>query len=154
MPNYDIEAGYSSLIKTNTIVQEQYTSIINILLRTNIIEDQSSDLASVIKHLSEQALLPNFPSADVQEYLAKVNELTTKLEQFNEYHVQSDYFEISKAVEHRKAERKDAWKLWRDKLGRWTLGVLAAVLMYSALVAFSKWTGWLVIPVRDLVVSG
>jgi len=154
MSKYDAEAGYKNLIETNTEVQSLYTEIINTLLRNNTIDSTSGDLASVINGLSNQALTVNFPNAVVQEYLTKVNELTNRLEKFNNHHEQSNYFDISKAIGHRKAERNDAWKLWRDKLGRWTMGVLVAVLIYSALVALSKWTGWLVIHVRDLVVSG
>ena len=153
MSNYDAEVGYKTLIETNTEVQNQYTTINKKLLKSNIIDEKGGNLATAIKGLSTQALSVNFPNADVESYLMKVNELTKRLEQFSNYHEKNEFFDISKAIEHRKAERNDAWMLWRDKLIRWTAGITAAVLMYSTFVYLSEKVDFIKVPVHDLVTA-
>ena len=62
MSKYDAEAGYKSLIQTNTEVQNQYATINKKLLESNIIDQTGGNLASAIQGLSNQALSVNFPN--------------------------------------------------------------------------------------------
>lgn len=49
----------------------------------------------------------------------------------------------------REAERKDMWILWGQKLIRWTLGVIVAVVLYSAVVWVSEKCEFIKIPIKD-----
>lgn len=101
--------------------------------------------------LSEAA--PNFPAAEFEEVFERSNTLIKAFDSFNKTYVENGYFEVEIQKSVREAERKDYWKLWRDKLVRWAGGIIAAVLLYSALVALSGSVGWIKVPVHDLVTA-
>ena len=70
------------------------------------------------------------------------------VEKLDEYRSRSTlYLEHSKA--QRKAERQDMWILWLQRLVRWTLGIIAAVVLYSALVWASEKDNFIKIPIKD-----
>lgn len=49
----------------------------------------------------------------------------------------------------RKAERRDMWTLWGQKLIRWVIGVIVAIVLYSSLVLASEVCGFIKIPIKD-----
>ena len=160
MSKYNSENGYAQLVEAFNNTNNAKEETRRRLLDVELISEEVGDLSSAIEALSKQVEINNplvknnFPYAQVTEYLVQANNFSNKFNEFNRYREQNNFFEISKQQAAREAERSDHWKLWRDKLGRWVLGIFSAVLIYSALVAMSEWLGWLKIPVRDLVVGG
>ena len=94
-----------------------------------------------------------YPSSELQHFYNLGVKLSNRFKNFDEKFNQRTLSEVATQKEVRKAERQDLWKLWRDKLGRWIVGVSLAIAMYSLFVKFSEWWGFIKIPVRDLVVG-
>ena len=146
-----LERTYLNLIEKNTELENTKNRMTERLKEGGFIQGEQKNLEDV---LDKFILNDDFPAVDVQDLVKRAGSLIKVIKTFKDLHEKDEFFDISRKKAARKAEREDAWKLWRDKLGRWLLGVSAAVLLYSALVALSKWWGFIVIPVRDLVVGG
>ncbi|NKB37841.1 MAG: hypothetical protein GKR93_11845 [Gammaproteobacteria bacterium] len=80
----------------------------------------------------------------MQVFLAEFDVFIMKMESQN-------YLEAQRQRYIRKEERRDIWILWTQKIVRWMLGILAAIVMYSSLVWVSEHWGFIKVPVRDLV---
>jgi len=57
--------------------------------------------------------------------------------------------ELAKKEDERNAERKYLWRLWGERLVRWTLGAFAAVLIYSCAVWASEHSEFIKVPIKD-----
>jgi len=61
--------------------------------------------------------------------------------------------EVIRQIALKRAEQRHFWSLWRDKLVRWTFGVVLAVVLYSVFVGFSEseneYLNWIHIPIKD-----
>lgn len=95
----------------------------------------------------------HFPFDHLQEYHVRIKNFSTHFNMFDDSIDESTFVEVQKQIEIREAERSDMWKLWRDKLARWFMGVSVAVVLYSAFVALSDKWSFIKVPVRDMVID-
>ena len=155
MGKYNIDTGYSQLVDSFNNVNNAKELVRVKLIESELIENGDGKLEVAIQGLVKQAGISiptvqnKFPYTEVTEYLAQVNKFSNKFNEFYRYYEQNNFIEVSKQQAAREAERKDLWKLWRDKLVRWVGGIFAAVLLYTLLVKLETY-GWITIPVRDI----
>ncbi|MBO6704433.1 MAG: hypothetical protein JJ921_18980 [Pseudomonadales bacterium] len=62
--------------------------------------------------------------------------------------------EVRKQREQARQARADDWINWLHKAVRWMLGVVLAVVLYSAIVPLSEAFDFIKIPVKDWFQSG
>jgi len=59
--------------------------------------------------------------------------------------------------QHEAAKRTDEenhkWKAWGFAMVRWAIGIVLAIVLYSALVFIDDKTDWIKIPIRDIVLE-
>ena len=75
------------------------------------------------------------------------------VEKLDEYRSRST-LSLEHGKAQRKAERRDTWILWLQKLVRWTLGTIVAVVLYSAAVWASEKCDFIKIPIKDWLHQG
>ncbi|PHR80495.1 MAG: hypothetical protein COA59_17490 [Colwellia sp.] len=78
----------------------------------------------------------------------------THSEQWNvEKEKKKDTFQLTLVNDKatRKAERRDMWTLWFQKLIRWTLGAIVAILLYSGVVWVADNTSFIKVPIKDWI---
>ena len=159
MGKYNIDTGYSQLVDSFNNVNNAKELVRVKLIESELIENGDGKLEVAIQGLVKQAGISiptvqnKFPSTEVTEYLAQVNKFSNKFNEFYRYYEQNNFIEVSKQQAAREAERKDLWKLWRDKLVRWVGGVTIAILLYSSFVYLSEHINFIKIPVHDLVAA-
>ncbi|WP_435626413.1 hypothetical protein [Candidatus Ferrigenium straubiae] len=70
------------------------------------------------------------------------------VEKLGEYRSRST-LSLEHGKAQRKAERRDTWILWFQKLVRWTLGTIVAVVLYSVAILASEKCDFIKIPIKD-----
>lgn len=151
MSQTSTESQYYELKNQVENVKDHLTNTVGVLTESGYINDKQTSLTDALSNIIKDA---DFPKNDVIKYLLKVDKLMAAFEEFESNKNSLEYFEVSKQKYIGASERAEIWKLWRDKLGRWVLGASSAVVLYSAFVALSKSTEFIVIPVRDLILGG
>ena len=128
-------------------------SINAILKKGGYVEDNRADMGTAFENVISSEHKEAFPAGEIQKYIGVANQLANSFDNFDMYHKENDFFEVSRLKAIRQAERIDQWKLWRDKFIRWSIGVVVAVFMYSMFVYASVEIDFIKIPVRDLVIG-
>jgi hypothetical protein len=128
-----------------------------ILKENRFLVENENTIQDAIKKLirPEQNALPlnndAFPVDQVHDYFSQANTLVEKVLTLAEEIDYNDHWDVRKEVNSRKAARRDMWWLWLQKLSRWSLGIFAAVFLYSILVAIADSWDFLHVPIRDLI---
>ena len=152
--DYDVETEYKNIYQNARKLNSNMQKINSILKESGYIEDNRADMGESLLAVVLPEKIKDFPVKETQGFISTALQLARQFEQFDTYHKENDYFEVSRLNAIKHAERIDQWKIWRDKLVRWTVGVSAAVLLYSLFVYVSGQFEFIKIPVRDLVVGG
>ena len=94
----------------------------------------------------------------IQQSLEIVNNIEKFTNNYNlswevEQRKKKDIFEnkIERDKITRKAERRDMWSLWAQKLVRWSLGAAAAVILYSTVVWAASQCDFIKVPIKDWI---
>lgn len=152
----NIVQQYSEILETVTNTKQAISDLESKLKRSRVLEENQniSILGKALDKKLQQFSADFLPYTDIQNVMNQLIVLVRNIEDFNDSFTKNNYFEIQRQIAVREAERKDAWKLYRDRLGRWVLGVCAAVVLYSAFVALSHKWDFIKVPVRDIVLHG
>lgn len=86
----------------------------------------------------------------IEDYIRESVKLSESVDKYISGYLSEWNNEKIKSEEMRKAERKSMWILWSQRLVRWTLGGLVAVMLYSVVVWASEHSTFVKVPVRDL----
>lgn len=148
----DLDDEYVNLFRQARKTSGQMKQINEALKKIGLVEETRGDMGDAIIKATQEKI-DSFPAKEIQEYISGANQLSKNLENFNENYERNEVFEVSRQKAVRKAEREDAWKLWRDKIVRWTLGVSLALITYSFMVFISNHFPFITIPIRDLILA-
>lgn len=85
----------------------------------------------------------------IEDYVRESTKLSEKVEKYISDYLMEWKNEQLKAEDLRKAERRSMWILWSQRLIRWVLGTVVAVILYSVVVWASEQCSFVKIPVRD-----
>ncbi len=152
--DYDVENEYTNIYKNARKLNSNMKNINTILKEHGYVEDSRGDMGESLLTVVIPEHGEKFPVEEVKGYIETAFQLARQFENFDTYHKENDYFEVSRLNAIKKAERIDQWRIWRDKLVRWTVGVSAAIFLYSLFVYLSGEIAFIKIPVRDLVLGG
>ena len=90
----------------------------------------------------------------ISKLLVEASSLANQINFYTEDSQKDWQIQMIKNAQSRASERTDLWKLWFQKLIRWGLGVVAAVLLYSVLTWLSQITnGAIKLPFFDALTS-
>ena len=151
--DFDIEAEFKNLSKRSRALKAHMVEINKQLKDRDFIDENREDMTGALKKVID-GQSNGYPLNEVEKYISSAHQLAGQFENFNKAYGEKNFFEVSKQRALREAERTDIWKLWRDKIARWVVGVLAAVILYSCLVYVSEESGFIKIPVRDFIFQG
>jgi len=103
----------------------------------NLIGSEGSDASQRLKFQSS-----------IREFIGTSYTISNEALSFIEHDYNNQFVELNYLDNKSKSERKQAWILWIQKLIRWIVGSLLAVLIYSFVVwASEKWT-FIKIPIK------
>ncbi len=144
--NNDNGSKFFEDIQPNLTDLEKYLEDINSILSQYGIElfSRGKGIGSLSAQFQKNPAgtggLPN-----IENFILQSIEIVEKLKKYRTDLTLS--LEFAKA--QRKAERRDIWILWLQKLVRWTLGTIVAVVLYSAAVWTSEKCDFIKIPIKD-----
>lgn len=86
----------------------------------------------------------------IDDYVSESAKLSEKVAKYiSDYLIEWEHEQL-KSEDLRRAERRSMWILWSQRLIRWVLGAVVAVMLYSVVVWASEKSSFVKIPVRDL----
>ncbi len=148
----DLDEEYVNIFRQARKTSGQMKKINETLKKIGLVEETRGDMGDAIIRATQEKI-DNFPAKEIQEYISGAYQLSRHLETFNDNYERNEVFEVSRQKAIRKAEREDVWKLWRDKIVRWILGVSLALIIYSFMVFISNKYPFITIPIRDLILA-
>ena len=154
MSNFDYDKALTNVKNASDNYEAMYRSLIQELEKSGneIPADSDQFVTNIILQIKQPDLIDR--SELINLFIGTFNhgrKLNSTFSSFHKNLNDSYAFEINRQIKERRAERTDMWRLWRDKLIRWTAGAIAALLLYSGFVELSSSFGFLHIPIRDLV---
>lgn len=87
----------------------------------------------------------------VDNFIQEAVRITDTINEYTQDYSKVWNIQQDKVNKTRKAERKDMWVLWFQKLVRWSLGTLVAVILYSGAVWASENYDFIKVPIKDWI---
>lgn len=146
-PDFDFARRYKELKELSRMVKQD-SDILQVLVDAPLVDDPFITNGGLAIKINDPK--PDFIKL-MRDEITNLGVLVQKLDGFMVDQARHGTLEVIQQQSLRKAERRDHWWLWFQRLARWTGGVLVAVFLYSCLVWLQGHIDFIRLPVIDVL---